>query len=96
MDFSFFLSVLRLVNKFIDACFVGSFFSLNGWKFHCDNMLSLNDSLKKDMADHEEFPIDVRTISWERYVEDYVVGLRKYALRDPLSTLPAARRKQTT
>lgn len=57
-------------------------------------MLMLNQNVNKDSADAETFPVDVRKINWEQYVEDYVIGLRRFALRDHLSSLSAAKRKQ--
>lgn len=57
-------------------------------------MVALQESLSKDTADAEAFSVDVRKVVWERYIEDYVVGLRRFALRDPLTTLSAAKKKQ--
>lgn len=56
-------------------------------------MLLLNQNVNKDSADADMFPVDVRKINWEEYIEDYVVGLRIFALRDQISSLSGAKKK---
>jgi hypothetical protein len=38
------------------------------------------------------FNFDVRPLDWNAYWRDYVLGARKYVLKEEDSTLPAARR----
>ncbi len=39
------------------------------------------------------FNFDIRQLDWPNYWEDYVLGVRKYILKEEDSSLPKARRK---
>lgn len=41
--------------------------------------------------DREIFYFDVRDIEWKSYFETFVLGARRFILKDDLSTLPLAR-----
>jgi hypothetical protein len=39
------------------------------------------------------FPVNVQAIDWKEYVNVYVTGIRKYILKDDLSSLSRAQKK---
>lgn len=41
------------------------------------------------------FNFDVRSLDWNAYFKDYVLGVRKFVLKEDESTLPIARRNLT-
>jgi len=47
-----------------------------------------------DMSDQDQqlFYFDVRKIEWEKYFDTYVLGTRRFILKDDISTLHIARR----
>lgn len=60
------------------------------WRFVSKNPLKLLDMLSE--RDRKMFYFDVRDIDWDKYMEGYVLGARRYLLKDDMSTVPAARR----
>ncbi|KAK6042452.1 NAD-binding protein [Cooperia oncophora] len=42
---------------------------------------------------HEQFNFDVRQLDWDSYLFDYVMGIKKYILKEDLDKLQAARAK---
>lgn len=47
----------------------------------------------KTMKDGNEFYCDMSNVDWESYLENYMLGIRQYVLKDGLESLPSARRK---
>lgn len=43
-------------------------------------------------SDREEFYMDTTEISWDEYMLRYILGSRRYCLKDDPSTLPRARK----
>ena len=62
------------------------------YKFFSENPQKLINSMSKH--DQEIFPFDVRKINLEKYIEDYVLGIRKFILKEDQSdeALEVARR----
>lgn len=46
---------------------------------------------KMSAHDRDTFYFDVRDINWERYFETYILGARRFILKDDPSTLSVAR-----
>ena len=55
------------------------------------NQLSLCEGFNSD--DVERFYTDARRIHWPTYIETYILGVRKFLLKEDPSTLPRARAK---
>ena len=66
------------------------YYTTKEWLFWSRNPVQLMDKMSDE--DRDIFYFDVRQINWHSYIKDYVVGIRKYLLKDDLSTLPVARR----
>ena len=65
------------------------YFTLNEWIYRNDNFLGLGSALCTE--DKELFHIDVREIDWEAYMENYVVGVRHYLLKEDPKTIESAK-----
>ncbi|XP_015793649.1 putative fatty acyl-CoA reductase CG5065 [Tetranychus urticae] len=65
------------------------YFTTNEWTFKNENFKQLMQSLNQ--KDFEKFSIDVQSINWCDYIENYVLGVRKYLLKEEPRTLPKAR-----
>ncbi|CAH1786736.1 unnamed protein product [Owenia fusiformis] len=83
--------VFRKVNdKIIKASASLEFFTTNEWEFCNDNICALQAKLSK--TDRTTFSFDVKRINWPLYMENYCLGVKKFALKEQLSNLPAARK----
>jgi fatty acyl-CoA reductase len=71
---------------FIEAL---EFFSTHEWKIGTNNVLMLTNQLEG--VDKQEFNFDIRQLNWSTYWKDYVLGIRRYVLKEDDSTLPKAR-----
>ncbi|CAN7999089.1 unnamed protein product [Ixodes hexagonus] len=67
------------------------FFVTHEWTFAVDNLRLLMAELEG--SDRQTFDFDIRTIDWVPYLEQYILGVRKYVLKEDPSTIPAARKK---
>ncbi|XP_013785541.2 putative fatty acyl-CoA reductase CG5065 isoform X2 [Limulus polyphemus] len=66
------------------------YFTTHEWVFHNSNVQTLYKQLVG--KDKETFDFSIKNLDWPKYFEDYVLGSRKYLLKEDPSTLPAARR----
>lgn len=82
--------MLRLYQKLHKATDCLQYFTTREWKFHCKNVLTLCDLLSKE--DKEKFYFDVRSLNWDGFWENHVLGCRKFLLKEDPSTIPAARK----
>jgi fatty acyl-CoA reductase len=65
------------------------FFTTHQWRFISNNPILLME--KMSAHDRDTFYFDVRDINWERYFETYILGARRFILKDDPSTLSVAR-----
>lgn len=65
------------------------YYTTKEWVFRNDGLMDLQNRLCSE--DKKAFFMDVQKISWEDYLHNYVLGIRKYCLKDDPSTLPRAR-----
>ncbi|XP_012270706.1 fatty acyl-CoA reductase wat-like [Orussus abietinus] len=82
------LKVYSKIHKFMEVL---RYFSTNEWAFSNDNVNSMVDKLTT--RDRENFFCDIKALSWEKFFEMYIQGIRVYLIKDPLDTLPEAREK---
>ncbi|XP_053203007.1 fatty acyl-CoA reductase 1-like [Panonychus citri] len=66
------------------------YFTTNEWTFRNENFVNLMKSLEPD--DFTKFSLDVGSINWCDYIENYILGVRKYLLKEDPATLPKARK----
>ncbi|XP_031331140.1 fatty acyl-CoA reductase wat-like [Photinus pyralis] len=75
------------IGKFMSAT---EYFSINQWKFSNDNTQALYRSMSE--SDKKKFCFDMGTIDWNAFFDIYARGVRVYLAKDPMETLPEAKR----
>lgn len=83
--------MFKIAKRYKMAADTGEFFAMHEYNFGVDNVVELLDEIDAS-EDHEEFMCDVKQLDWDTYLKNYVLGIRKYILKDDLSTLKSARR----
>lgn len=69
-----------------------SYFSLHSWVFFNDNTTKLYSDLSKQ--DQSIFDFDFAALDWSSYLKTFGFGVRVYLLKDPVETVPFARRRR--
>lgn len=82
------LKVYKKIHKFADVI---SFFATNEWMFTNNNVQRMWNRLS--VRDQAFFNFNMKTMDWVDYLHHYIPGMRKYLLKDDMSTVDAARRK---
>ncbi|KAL3270689.1 hypothetical protein HHI36_021217 [Cryptolaemus montrouzieri] len=82
--------MIRIQNKLSKAAVCLEYFTTNEWKFDDENVKNLNKVLCE--SDRKEYNFNVAKIDWERYIENYVLGIRKYIFKEDIDSLPQARK----
>ncbi|XP_063978989.1 putative fatty acyl-CoA reductase CG5065 [Diachasmimorpha longicaudata] len=67
-----------------------SYYMMKQWIFRNDRMKELRDQLLP--ADKEVFFMDTKAYDWDEYMKTYILGARKYILKEDPATLPKARK----
>jgi len=75
----------RLYKKVHKAMSCLEFYTVRQWHFISRNPAFLLEKMSAE--DTSTFNFDVRKINWESYMESYVLGVRKYLLKEDSSTL---------
>ncbi|CAD6207886.1 GSCOCG00003144001-RA-CDS [Cotesia congregata] len=81
--------MLRVQAKLTKAATCLEYFTTQQWNFKDDNVRRLNQQLSPE--DRNTFMFDVRQIDWPSYLENYIIGIRQFILKESPETLPAAR-----
>ncbi|KAL3982611.1 Male sterility family protein [Acanthocheilonema viteae] len=75
--------VLRLVETL-------HYFTARGWDFDSKGLIELWETTSEE--DKKIFNFDVRQLDWDSYLFDYLMGVKRYVVKDRLEELPKARR----
>ncbi|XP_048584995.1 fatty acyl-CoA reductase 1 [Nematostella vectensis] len=78
----------RLYRKLQKATDVMKVFTSREWKFTTVNYLKLLEELSPQ--DQEEFGFDVRVIDWNKYFEDFTIGMKQFLLKEDLKNVHLA------
>lgn len=81
-----------IAQRYKAAADTGEYFARHAWTFETTNVRELLADVRR-AKDGDEFGVDVRRLVWDDYIRDYMLGIRKYVLKDDAATLPAARHK---
>ncbi|KAI4499659.1 hypothetical protein M0802_005229 [Mischocyttarus mexicanus] len=81
---------LRLYRKLHVMLDVLSYFSLNEWKFTNERWIEVTKKLTTE--DQKLFYCDMKDLDWDIYFRTYFLGIRLFVLKDPIETLPQARK----
>ncbi|XP_023240757.1 putative fatty acyl-CoA reductase CG5065 [Centruroides sculpturatus] len=58
--------------------------------FRADNVEKLFKSMSTQ--DKQNFNFDISKLSWDKYLENYVLGTRRYVLKEDDSTIPRSKK----
>ncbi|KAJ8978354.1 hypothetical protein NQ317_002663 [Molorchus minor] len=83
--------MVRIQDKLNKAATCLEYFTTQEWRFEDENVRQLVTTLSE--ADSAEFSFDVAKIDWENYIENYVLGIRKFIFKEDAATLPKARKQ---
>jgi fatty acyl-CoA reductase len=81
--------MVRVQKKLQQAVTCLEFFTTHEWLFTNDNVTRLLMHLHP--LDRKIFNFDVLEIDWKLYLEQYILGTRRFILKEDPSTFPAAR-----
>lgn len=76
----FAVKVYNKMNKAIDAL---QYFMLREWTFHNENVQGLWASISP--SDKEEFQFSIDDLDWEKYIDAYQLGCKKFILKEDTS-----------
>ncbi|XP_050452817.1 putative fatty acyl-CoA reductase CG5065 isoform X1 [Cataglyphis hispanica] len=82
--------MMKITKRFERAAKTGEFFAVNEWKFCADNMTKLVKFVRAS-GHCNDFNVDIRNLDWDAYLHQYMLGIRKYILKDNPDTLNNAR-----
>ncbi|KAJ8668111.1 hypothetical protein QAD02_009774 [Eretmocerus hayati] len=87
--------MIKMTKRTVRAMEAGTYFAINEWYFHVENMKELIKCIKNSVVDGSapQFHVDMSKVSWDTYVNQYILGIRKYVLKDTPDTLSKARSK---
>lgn len=71
---------------------LGEFFAMHEYNFENTNTCQLIGDVANS-KDGEMFNVDIGALNWDEYIKQYILGIRKYVLKDDECTLAAARTK---
>ncbi|XP_046382880.1 putative fatty acyl-CoA reductase CG5065 [Ischnura elegans] len=83
--------MVKICRRFQMAAKTGEFFSLHEWDFEGKGMQGVHHRLA--IEDAKTFPIDISGFDWNEYVRTYVLGIRRFVLKDPPETIPKSCKK---
>lgn len=69
-------SLVKIQGKLSKAAACLEYFTMQEWEFDDANVSALSLSLSE--ADRAEFCFDVAKINWENYLENYILGIRRW------------------
>lgn len=81
----------RVQQRISDGLDVLQFFTTRQWDFRTERFFALYKEL--DPRDQEIFNMDTDPIPHIEYLKRSILGGRQYCLKEPLTTLPKARRQ---
>lgn len=86
--------LIRTYRKLFKAVDMLEYFTARGWHFQSQMILNLLSDLSP--KDKQTFDIDVTHINWHEYLEAYIIGVKKYILKEQMCNVTKARRQLQT
>uniref|UniRef100_A0AAR5Q418 Fatty acyl-CoA reductase n=1 Tax=Dendroctonus ponderosae TaxID=77166 RepID=A0AAR5Q418_DENPD len=83
--------LVKVQSKLSKAAACLEYFTMQEWEFDDANVSALSVSLSD--ADRAEFCFDVAKINWENYLENYILGIRRFIFKEDTSSIPKARKQ---
>uniref|UniRef100_A0A1B6CB27 Fatty acyl-CoA reductase n=1 Tax=Clastoptera arizonana TaxID=38151 RepID=A0A1B6CB27_9HEMI len=82
--------MMKIQRKLIKATACLEYFTTHEWRFNNDNMLKLLEEMQP--ADRKLFDFNINELDWRSYVECYILGTRKFVMKDDPVTFPTAKK----
>ncbi|KAJ8958415.1 hypothetical protein NQ318_002197 [Aromia moschata] len=82
--------MVRIQDKLDKAATCLQYFTTQEWQFDDENVRTLVTTLSE--VDRREFSFDVAKIDWENYIENYILGIRRFIFKEDQASIPKARR----
>ncbi|XP_065083365.1 putative fatty acyl-CoA reductase CG5065 [Ochlerotatus camptorhynchus] len=82
----------KIAKRFQKAADTGEFFAMHQWDFKSHNLRRLMHKVHR-AKDGADFDFDMTHMDWDAYIERYMLGIRKFVLKDDLDSMEKARRK---
>ncbi|KAL3078001.1 hypothetical protein niasHS_012943 [Heterodera schachtii] len=79
---------VRIYSKIWRMMEVLHYFTSRGWVFESQNALKMWERLSEE--DKKLYCFDVRKVDWDKYLFDYLMGIKIYLLRESLDDVPRA------
>ncbi|XP_050292855.1 putative fatty acyl-CoA reductase CG5065 [Anthonomus grandis grandis] len=83
--------LLKVQEKLTKAADCLEYFTMQEWEFDDENVRALSFTLNEQ--DKKDFCFDVAKINWENYLENYVLGIRRFIFKEDSSSIPTARKQ---
>ncbi|KAL0858720.1 hypothetical protein ABMA27_011197 [Loxostege sticticalis] len=84
--------MMKLARRFKMAAATGEYFANHEWQFSIDSLTALHTEASAT-KDGSSFPHWPARFSWETYIGAYMLGIRRFILKDAQESLPQARSK---
>ncbi|XP_049982449.1 fatty acyl-CoA reductase 2 isoform X1 [Alexandromys fortis] len=81
--------MMKLMNRLLRTISMLEYFINHSWEWSTNNTEMLLSELSPE--DQRVFNFDVRQLNWLEYIENYVLGVKKYLLKEDLAGIPKAR-----
>lgn len=81
--------MVKIHDKMQKAVKCLEYFTTHEWIFHNENIVNLYSKLNNE--DKNLFNFNIKTVKWENYIEQYILGTKQYILKEDLSSIPDAK-----
>ena len=84
----------KLIKKMEKSIETLQFFALNQWFWSNINLKKLQSALvNTDDESLESFSFDIRSMDWKIFIDNYVLGMRHYVLKNNPDSMESSRKK---
>ncbi|XP_049638841.1 fatty acyl-CoA reductase 2-like [Suncus etruscus] len=81
--------ILNIMNRILKTISMLEYFWTHCWEWSMKNTEMLMAELSPE--DQQVFNFDVRQLDWLEYIENYVIGVKQYLLKEDMSGIPKAK-----
>lgn len=85
--------MVKTQNRLVKMIKTVQFFITRQWNFTDDNVRNLLTEMSQ--KDRQTFQFDISVIDWDKYLENYVLGIREFLLKQNPKSLSSCRRKMS-
>lgn len=84
--------MMKLARRFKMAAATGEYFANHEWQFGISELTALHAEASS-ASDSSAFPHWPAQFNWDAYIGAYMLGIRRFILKDSVESLPHARTK---